>query len=876
MKTGPSLRLMASLLIVITFIPAARAEPARGHQDDLTQEYAQFRKAQLGDVAYDLSFRLEKDAKTFQGTTRIDLTLNHVDAPLSIDLTAEEITSIRANGETITDATKREGSFDIPAAHLRVGENEIEIRHVGAYTTTGQGLCHMTDPVDNKEYLYTNFEPYGAHRVFPCFDQPDIKATYTLSVNAPLNWEVMGNQPILAGSPAGDRKEIRFGATPLLSTYLFFLGSGDYQAWHDTHHGQPLAIYTRASLAQYLDTDRLFAETKAGLDYFARYFDSPYPFEKYDHVFAPELQAGAMENPGAVTMNESMIFRGAVTDEDYRGRNNTLLHEMAHMWFGDLVTMAWWNDLWLNESFATFSAYQAQASMGDADIAWRDFYDLKGWAYYQDQLSTTHPIETEVTSVQLATSNFDGITYAKGASALKQLAFYVGDEAYQHGVAQYFKTFAWKNATRTQFIDAIATSADLDLGNWTERWLQTEGLSKISLSLVSEGDHLAHVTLAQESLNAPRLSPHKTRIGVFRLEDSGALTLDHSDTLTYETTTTDVPWLAGVKTPDFLYPNYADMDYGLFFLDDASIQTALHHLAALEDPFTRQMVWGTLFSMVRHQKLTSPELMEVLLKNLPRESDVNILDFLVGGGSTSQLFFNFLTPDMRRHYAPDMERMLSHGLRAAASGSDERLIWQDGYVRLASRPEARETLETLLLQEGLDQPRRWRLLNKLATLNTPDMEARIAAEAARDATAQGTQRALGCRAALPDLENKKQYWTLLTGGSLAIPEFRAVAGAFYNALYPDLGKEFQAAWLTHVRAVDWEQESHNIRTWFGDLFPPIYAAEDLKAARDAFSESSVAPRARRAWQEALDRAAKIVAIRNHDAQMKSNIQVVSK
>ncbi|MCF6284523.1 MAG: M1 family aminopeptidase, partial [Candidatus Hydrogenedentes bacterium] len=390
----------AVLLSLLAYALAADAQPVRKDRDDLTEDYAKIRRAQVKNVTYDLEFTLSKEASTFDGAAHIIVDLNRADLPLSIDLNAERIQSVRVNGAVATDIVERKGSFDIPAAHLKTGRNAIDIAYTAAYSTTGLGLCHMTDPVDGKEYLYTNLEPYGAHNVFPCLDQPDIKATYSMRVSAPRDWVVIGNQPVASEEKHGDQKTVRFNATPSLSTYLFFLGAGGYQSWHNTHNEVSLTIYARDSLAEYVDAERIFSETKAGLDYFNRFFEMPYPFEKYDHIFAPELRPGAMENPGAVTMNEYMLFRGPVTSDDYRSRNNTLLHEMAHMWFGNLVTMVWWNDLWLNESLATFSAYQAQANMGDANRAWRDFYGLKGWAYYQDQLSTTHPIETAVPSAR--------------------------------------------------------------------------------------------------------------------------------------------------------------------------------------------------------------------------------------------------------------------------------------------------------------------------------------------------------------------------------------------------------------------------------------------------------------------------------------------
>ncbi len=857
--------LVALALLVLAPTPAFSEVPIRVDADDLSQAYAQFRRAQVREVFYELAFAFQKEASTFEGTARLHVRLHHADAPLSIDLVADSLHDVRVNGVTVNDLTRRVGSFDIPETYLRAGQNDITVHYTGAYSQTGQGLCHMVDPVDGKEYFYTNLEPYGAHRVFPCFDQPDIKARFSTTVTTPTDWRLIGNEFIVSGKPDNERYTRKLGTTPLLSTYLYFVGGGEYEAWFDTEGNVPLAIFARASLAEHVDHARLFEETKAGLDHFNRYFGTPYPFKKYDHVFAPELQAGAMENPGAVTMNENMLFRGPATAEDYRSRNNTLLHEMAHMWFGDLVTMVWWNDLWLNESFATFSSYQAQAAMGAADTVWRDFYDLKGWAYYQDQLSTTHPIETAVPSAQLATANFDGITYAKGASALKQLAFFVGDTAYQQGVVAYFQRYAWKNATRAQFIAEIAGAANVDLAEWTESWLQTEGLATVSLHLDDES-----TLLKQQALNTPRLGPHRTRIGLFSLNTSGKLVLTREETVTYDEEPLSLPWLDDTSAPDFVYPNYQDMDYGLFFLDDRSFQTALAHLAQLEDPFTRQMVWGTLFSMVRHQQLGPDRLMETLLANAPLESDSDLLQFMIGGSNASQLFYHFLSPGQRSYFAPALEALLWSGYESAPDGSDRQLIWQDAFVRLASRPETRPRLEVLLERSEDDFQRHWRILHKLVVLDTPDMEPRIVAAAERDPSALGQRYALICRVAAPRLENKESYWGLLTDPTTPTLHFRSAAGAFQSALWPELSVPFADRWLAHVRATDWESEPHRIRTWFGSLFPSITSTEGLAANRSAFAASNLSPRATRAWKEALDRAAQVVAVRNQNQVDESN------
>jgi aminopeptidase N len=851
---------IATALLSLTVLAA----PTREDRDDLTREMAQFRRAQIDSVSYTLDFTLQKKADSFAGRATLHVKLNDATAPLSIDLTARSVDEVAVNGKVIEEIVKRGGSFDIPAEHLTLDPMDITVDYTGAYSETGEGLCHFNDPVDDKEYLYTNLEPYGAHKVFPCFDQPDIKATYTMTVNAPEAWVVIGNMQTASKELKGETQRVAFKPTPPLSTYLFFLGGGGYQAWHDSHNGMPLTMYARASMAKHFDAERLFAETKAGLDYFNAFFDFPYPFDKYDHVFAPELGPGAMENPGAVTMNEYMIFRGAAKAEDYRDRNNVLLHEMAHMWFGDLVTMAWWNDLWLNESFATFSSYLAQHSMTEDPAIWQDFYGMKGWAYYQDQLSTTHPIEVEVPSAMLAMDNFDGITYAKGASALKQLWFKVGPEAYQKGVAAYFKQFAWQNATRAQFMDAIADASGVDLDAWTETWLKTAGLSQVAVEYVCEEDTIKNFVIEQSAVNAPLLSPHRTQLAFFNRDATGKLFLGEVLPADFAAARTELPSLVGKSCPDFVYPNFGDMDYGLFFLDPHSYETVLNDLAALEDPFLRRMVWGTLYAMVRQERLRASEFMTLVLANLPKETNLGVLEYLLGGRMLNETLYHFLTPEHRDEVAPRLEEVLWAGRARAEAASDERLLWHDAAVSLAARPDAMERLRPLLDSGTLDQPRRWNVVGKLAQLGAPDAEALADAELQRDPTDQGERIAFGVRGSIPTVEAKESQWKRLTDPELPLSRQRAGAGSFHNPFHPELSQLFVDGWFEAVRSMDWEAEQHRIGIWFDSLIPPLYTPEFLARSRKALASAQLPPRARRAWQESNDQIERVIAIRAYD------------
>ncbi|MFP5459873.1 MAG: M1 family metallopeptidase, partial [Bacteriovoracia bacterium] len=377
---------------------------------------------------------------------------------------------------------QRTGSLTI-ARKLLKPETTIVIAFTNTFSKESSGFQRSVDPIDGGEYLFTDFEPYYAHWLFPCFDQPDLKARYTVQVTAPVDWKVLHNEPALEAKVEDKLQTVVFKTTPLMSPYLFFLGAGPFEEWRDTYGDLPLVIYARKTLAPYMDEERLFETTKKGLKFFNDYFGTPYPYSQYGQIFIPEFAWGGMENPGAVALNERNIYRGAVTKSRLEGRDNLILHEMAHMWFGDLVTMEWWNDLWLNESFATYLASIAQDRAMGSEGTWMSFLSTKNWGYWQDQLLTTHPIETPVPDTRATKANFDGITYAKGASSLKQLHFFVGEEGFRLGLQDYFKKYAFKNTRREDFIQSIAVASKKDLTVWTKQWLQTAGPNPVKVSV---------------------------------------------------------------------------------------------------------------------------------------------------------------------------------------------------------------------------------------------------------------------------------------------------------------------------------------------------------------------------------------------------------
>ena len=766
---------------------------SRPDKDVMTEVFANFRKGQVNEVSYKLYFKFDSHAKGYSGVSTLNLELKRLDYPLSIDSKIDQISKVLVNNQLVSDYVKRNGSFDIPVKYL-TKKMKVEIAFKNMYKD-GSGLHHFTDPADQKEYIYTDLEPYLAHSVFPCLDQPNLKATYALTVDAPKEWKVIVNDIVKSKVEIRDGIRTTFNESQSFSTYLFFLGAGHYEVWSDEINGIPLNIYARHSLKQYVDAERIFKTTKIGLKFFNEYFDYDYPFPKYDHIFSPELGPGAMENPGAVTMNERMIYRGPQTASRYMGRDNTILHEMAHMWFGDLVTMNWWNDLWLNESFATFMAFMGlDQAMGYGKKAWQDFLGTKNWAYWQDSLSTTHPIETDVPDTHVAETNFDGITYGKGASVLKQLNYYVGAEGFKKGVQHYFKKHAWGNTTRADFIEAISVGSNTNLDLWTKNWLLTAGLNKVKLDWeCSEDGKISSFIIKQFPSNSSgTLSNHRTQLGLFSIDNAGELGLTKTLAITYSGKQTVITEAIGLACPDFIHGNYEDYDYASYLLDKKSLETAKALLNRLNEPLLRQMVSDDLMTLVEEKQLGVFEYLDTFVKVFANEKDATVLDHIYGKYSALMTVYqNYLTPKQRLLFAPKLEK-LGRELYEENLTEDLKLIGLDLLLAVSISPDGLNYLDEVFKNGGLDSERRWLIIQKKAESQEIGVEALITDELSRDSSYEAKQGALRSRASLPTIENKKKYFELITKkeSPLSSYEKTAVAQEFHSPDHPEITEYF--------------------------------------------------------------------------------------
>ncbi|MDX6316592.1 MAG: aminopeptidase, partial [Streptomyces sp.] len=602
---------------------------------NLTREEAQQRARLLTVDSYEIDLDLSgaQDGGTFRSVTTVRFDAAEAGASTFIDLVAPTVHEVLLNG-TALDPAEVFADSRITLPSLQAGANELKVVADAAYTSTGEGLHRFVDPVDKQAYLYTQFEVPDARRVFASFEQPDLKATFRFTVKAPAGWTVISNSP----TPEPVDHVWHFEPTPRISTYITALIVGPYYAVHSSWEGGgrtvPLGIYCRPSLAEHLDADAIFDVTRQGFDWFQEKFDFAYPFEKYDQLFVPEFNAGAMENAGAVTIRDQYVFRSKVTDAAYEVRAETILHELAHMWFGDLVTMEWWNDLWLNESFATYTSIACQAAAPGSKWphSWTTFANsMKTWAYRQDQLPSTHPIMAEINDLDDVQVNFDGITYAKGASVLKQLVAYVGQDEFFKGVQAYFKAHAWKNTRLTDLLGALEEASGRDLKTWSKAWLETAGINILRPEIkVADDGTITGFAVRQEAPALPPgakgkavLRPHRIAIGAYELED-GKLVRTKRVELDVDGELTEVPELVGVKRPAVVLLNDDDLSYAKVRLDEVSLATVKEHLGDFTQSLPRALIWASAWAMTRDGELAARVYLELVLSGIGTESDIGV------------------------------------------------------------------------------------------------------------------------------------------------------------------------------------------------------------------------------------------------------------
>ncbi|MEV7285819.1 aminopeptidase N [Streptomyces sp. NPDC093252] len=747
----------------------------------LSRDEAQTR-AQLLDVQrYAIDLDLTTGDETFDSRTVIHFS-TRTDADTFIELKPAQLRTATLDGHPL-DPETLDGNR-LPLNNLPAGPHELRIDAAMRYSRTGEGMHRFTDPSDDETYVYTQLFLDDVQRVFAAFDQPDLKAAVEVTVTAPEGWTVLANG--ITEQQADGRW--RAAPTPPISTYLVAVAAGPWHSVRTEHRGLPFGIHCRRSLGPYLDTDadELLEITRQCFDRYHEKFEEPYPFDSYDQAFVPEFNAGAMENPGLVTFRDEFVYRSAVTDTERQTRAMVIAHEMAHMWFGDLVTLTWWDDIWLNESFAEYMGYQTLVEATRFTDTWTDFGVVrKGWGYDADQRPSTHPVAPEaVPDTASALLNFDGISYAKGASALRQLVAWLGEKDFLAGINTHFARHRFANATLADFIDSLAHTTDRDVHAWADAWLRTTGVDTL-VPRVTRGDN----GICTLTVDRTGTRPHRIAVGLYDLDpadDEGRLVLRDRRDL-------DLPQTAPEpigKRPALLLLNDGDLSYAKVRFDPASFTTVRERLSGLPRPLTRAVVWNALRDAVRDGELAPTAYLDTARTHLPRETDLALVQGVLAFAAT-QIAGRYLPPDARPDALATLGALCRDLIRRTEDGSHPglRLIAVRHFIDVATRPDALAAwLADGTVPGGpeLDPELRWRILARLAVLGATD-ETTIAAELDRDPSATGQEGAARCRAALPDPEAKAAAWSaLFTADDLSNYLFTATAQGFWQPEQADL------------------------------------------------------------------------------------------
>ena len=843
---------------------------------NLTRVEASERARILAVDSYDIALDLTTGDRTFRSTTVLTFTCAEPGAATFVDLVAPTVHEIVLNGQPVDT-----GAFDGTRIALTglAERNELRVVADCAYMNTGEGLHRFVDPVDGGVYLYTQFEVADARRVYACFEQPDLKATFALSVTAPADWQVVSNSQTPEPSPvSAGVAQWRFEPTARMSTYITALVAGPYHVVRAEYvRGDtkvPLGVFCRRSLADHLDADHIFEVTRQGFDYFLDLFDYPYPFTKYDQLFVPEYNAGAMENAGCVTILEDYVFRSKVTDAAYERRAETILHELAHMWFGDLVTMAWWDDLWLNESFATYASVLCQSEATRWPGAWTTFANsMKAWAYRQDQLPSTHPIVADIRDLEDVEVNFDGITYAKGASVLKQLVAWVGRDQFFEGVRRYFKRHEWSNTRLSDLLGALEETSGRELSSWSAEWLQTAGVNTLRPEVQTDARGvITSFTVLQEAAEThPTLRSHRLAIGLYRRGEAGLVRTERVE-LDIRGARTEVPALVGKEQPDLVLLNDDDLTYAKVRLDERSLATLVRSIGDVTDSLPRALCWSAAWDMTRDAEMAARDFIELVIAGSGKETDINLVQGLQRQVQSALVFYT--APEYREE-ARLRWAEASHGyLRTAPPGSDHQLAWARAFASAARTPAQLDLVAGLLdgatVIPGLaiDTELRWALLHRLVVAGRAG-EDEIDAELDRDNTATGQRHAAGCLSARPTQQAKEEAWaSTVDSDDLPNAIQSAVIGGFVQGDQVELLAGFVDRYFEVVKHV-WATRTNEIAQQIViGFYPSLLVSPEVLERTDAFlAGGDVPPALHRLVLEGRDSVARSLRAQVRDREL---------
>ena len=837
--------------------------------ENLTRDEARERAAMLEVDAYDIALDLTVGDTTFASSTTIRFAAT-VGSRTFVDLIAPRVRQVVLNGVELDPASTFDGAR-VQLDDLRA-QNELIVVADAAYMRTGEGLHRFVDPVDKAVYLHTQFEVMDARRVFACFDQPDLKGTYRFTITAPSDWEVISNSPTPEPEPVSTGiANWRFATTPRMSTYITAVIAGPYASVRSEYRGIPMGVFCRQSLFEFLDAEAILDVTRRGFDYFEEVFAQPYPFEKYDQLFVPEFNAGAMENAGAVTILEDYVFRSKVTDAAYERRAETILHELAHMWFGDLVTMRWWDDLWLNESFATFASVLCQTEATHWTSAWTTFTNLeKTWAYRQDQLPSTHPIAADIRDIEDVEVNFDGITYAKGASVLKQLVAWVGRDQFINGIRVYFDRHAWGNTDLADLLAILEETSGRDLSSWTKEWLETAGLNTLrpDFTVDADGRFESFAVVQSAPADHPTLRSHRLAIGLYNRTDTG-LVRTHRVELDITGERTDVSELLGQSQPDLVLLNDDDLTYTKLRLDPRSTTTLIESIADFRESLPRALCWAAAWDMTRDGELPARDFIALVRAGLGSETDIGIVQSLARQAiSALQLFSAEATRESALESFADF---LLEQARAAPGASDHQLALTRAFSSIARSEQQLNVLSDLLADGGqlpglaVDADLRWALLQRLAITGRVDDEA-IDRELDHDLTATGQRHAAAARAMVATIEAKEAAWhAVVVEDELPNALAAATVGGFNQPDHRELHRAFLSRYFGMVERVWAERTNDTAQTLVLGLYPVyLIEQETVRLTEEFLREHQPPPALRRLLLESADGVSRSLRARAAD------------
>jgi aminopeptidase N len=850
--------------------PAGNEQSGRQPEDALTHELARARKSRVANVQYELFFDLTSSDEAFTGQSVVRFDLSSADAPLTLDFSGAEIARMLANGSEIK--TDYNGYFiHLPAKVLKTGSNEVLVEYSHRYDKDGTGLHRFTDTEDGRTYLYTYLWPYYANRLFPSFDQPNLKATFDLKVNAPKDWTVVSTATGQVSSSEDTVQTWTFETTPKMSTYIFSLHAGPFRIWEEMAGEVPIRLFARQSLAEFVAAEEWLELTRGGLDFFARYFDIPYPFGKYDQLIVPDFNIGAMENIAAVTFNERYVQRKPSDRFERESRAGVILHEMAHMWFGNLVTKDWWNGLWLNESFATLMANIALVQTTEFTDSWHRFFTSnKQSAYRKDSRVTTHPIEGPVNSTADFFSVFDAITYQKGSSVLKQLAYLVGEDNHRIGVSNYLKEHAYGNTTLKDFIDAQSKSSGRDLNPWSQQWLYQSGFNELQAHFTCTDGRITELSIHQSApQNHPQLRLHRIQLALYEF-DQQKLRLGQVLDVEIEGESTIVTEAVSQPCPALVFPNYDDWGFARVVLDDAAITAITGRIRQLDDPLARSMFIRSLFDMSQAGDMPIQDYVNLALDESEIEPNIRVLAQLTRSIANSVTLMNRLRPESEQALSEMIATLEGKVWQHATTETDpdRARLWFDLLGTVTASSEGQNRLRSLLDETAtlpgvqLSPDLRWRIIITLSGLGAQDSPTLIAAERERDASDQGQKLAIAAEAARPDSENKSRWLAELVNpdSDLGLARQRFAIGALFPSNQTGLQHQHLATILESLPGLS-DRDPYFMSSYVSGLLTPVCTTESVAAMAAALETGDLSSTAELFLREAHQADSECLALR---------------